>query len=119
MGLISRYTHAVYSQIHPGIIPRYTQCSVAVIGAFQSSSAEYHSTWRLFYRWKPRCRLLRNVSSVHRVDTYFIELPVWCKPGPLIQFRWGRVPNVLNLYLKPHFMASVLADLGLIPSNRV
>ena len=27
------------------------------------------------------------------------------------------VPNVLNLYLKPHFMASVLADLGLIPSN--
>ena len=27
------------------------------------------------------------------------------------------LPNVLNLYLKPHFMASVLADLGLIPSN--
>ena len=51
--------------------------------------------------------------------TYLVELPVY-----LVQARSVDpvsvdvdLPNVLNLYLKPHFMASVLADLGLIPSN--
>ena len=45
----------------------------------------------------------------------FYELLIWCRSVEPVSV--SRLPNVLNLYLKPHFMASVLADLGLIPSN--
>ena len=54
---------------------------------------------RLFKRASARVYLLRAPGLV-------------LQPRSVDPVSVDGVPNVLNLYLKPHFMASVLADLG-------